>query len=152
MNISWEPGHWYLRTDKVTEYQFFYWNQCSCRAKWPRISLIPKKKESVTMVTQLALAFLLAEINFFKTIINSSANERRGLAKVGSNLKASETKFLSSRKWRYYKIMWLFYRKGRKSWNTIGEIILSQQTEIAYKMLNLIKHVNGGWGEKLIQG
>lgn len=53
-----------------------------------------QEKESVTMVTRLALAFLLKEINFFKTIINSSANERRGLAKVGSNLKSSESKIL----------------------------------------------------------
>lgn len=103
------------------------------------------------MVTQLALAFLLKEINFFKTTINISANERSGLAKVGSNLKASETKILSRGKLRYCKIMWLVYKKGRKSWNIIGEIIRSQQTEIAYKMLNLIKCVNGGWWEKLIQ-
>lgn len=52
------------------------------------------------MVTQLALAFIPEEINyfFFKTIINSSANERRGLAKVGSNLTASGTKLLVRRK------------------------------------------------------
>lgn len=51
------------------------------------------------MVTQLVLAFILEKINFFfKTIINTSANERRGLEKVGSNLKASETKHLSRRK------------------------------------------------------
>lgn len=58
------------------------------------------------MVTQLALAFFLREeINLFKTTINISANEKRGLAKVGSNLKASETKILSRSKLRYCKIM-----------------------------------------------
>lgn len=56
------------------------------------------------MVTQLALAFLLEEINFYKTTINISANEK-GLAKVESNLKALETKILRRRKLRYCKIM-----------------------------------------------